>query len=325
MSSLDHEANRDDHIGGDSSENQLNNRPLDINMDNRILEEDHYVLITPARNEENNIERTIQSVIVQTLLPKRWIIVSDGSTDRTDDIVKKYLPDHPWIKLIRMPEHSDRQFAAKVNAFNAGYEIIKKEKYDIIGNLDADLSFEKNYFEFLTTKFQADPLLGVAGTPFVEDGVHYDYRFTNIEHVSGACQMFRRKCFEDIGGYIPIKGGGIDWTAVTTARMKGWKTRTFTEKQCIHHKKIGSGNSGALMAWFRQGQKDFFLGGHPLWQLFRTAYQMTKKPYVIGGFLLFWGYFGSLLCRVERSVSPELMKFHRKEQMQRLKNTFLKK
>lgn len=290
-------------------------------MDNRILR-DHYVLITPARNEENNIERTIQSVIVQTLLPKRWIIVSDGSTDRTDDIVKKYLPDHPWIKLIRMPEHSDRQFAAKVNAFNAGYEIIKKEKYDIIGNLDADLSFEKNYFEFLTTKFQADPLLGVAGTPFVEDGVHYDYRFTNIEHVSGACQMFRRKCFEDIGGYIPIKGGGIDWTAVTTARMKGWKTRTFTEKQCIHHKKIGSGNSGALMAWFRQGQKDFFLGGHPLWQLFRTAYQMTKKPYVIGGFLLFWGYFGSLLCRVERSVSPELMKFHRKEQLQRLKNTF---
>lgn len=284
-----------------------------------------YVLITPARNEENNIERTIQSVIVQTLLPKRWIVVSDGSTDRTDDIVKKYLPDHPWIELIRMPEHIDRQFAAKVNAFNTGYEILKKEKYDIIGNLDADLSFEKDYFEFLTTKFQADPLLGVAGTPFVEDGVHYDYRFTNIEHVSGACQMFRRKCFEDIGGYIPIKGGGIDWTAVTTARMKDWKTRTFTERQCIHHKKIGSGNSSTLMAWFRQGQKDFFLGGHPFWQLFRTAYQMTKKPYIIGGFLLFWGYFGSLLCRVERSVSPELMKFHRKEQMQRLKNTFIKK
>lgn len=284
-----------------------------------------YVIITPARNEENNIERTIQSVIVQTLLPKRWIIVSDGSKDRTDEIVKKYLPDHPWIELIRMPDHSDRQFAAKVNAFNAGYEIIKNEQYDFIGNLDADLSFEKDYFEFLTTKFQADPLLGVAGTPFVEDGVHYDYRFTNIEHVSGACQMFRRKCFEDIGGYIPIQGGGIDWTAVTTARMKGWKTRTFTEKQCIHHKKIGSGNSGALMAWYRQGQKDYFLGGHPLWQLFRTAYQMTKKPYVIGGLLLSWGYFLSLLCGVERSVSPELMKFHREEQMQRLKNTFIKK
>src|SRR5690606_22308649 len=109
------------------------------------------------------------------------------------------------------------------------------------------------------------------------------------------------------------------------ARMKGWKTRTFTEKQCIHHKKMGSGNSGALMAWFRQGQKDFFLGGHPLWQLFRTAYQMTKKPYVIGGGLLFWGYFWSLMSGIERPVSPELMKFHRKKQMQRLKNTFIKK
>jgi glycosyltransferase involved in cell wall biosynthesis len=231
-------------------------------MDNRISG-DHYVLITPARNEENNIERTIQSVIVQTLLPKRWIIVSDGSTDRTDDIVKKFLPDHPWIKLIRMPEHIDRQFAAKVNAFNAGYEIIKKEKYDIIGNLDADLSFEKDYFEFLTTKFQADPLLGVAGTPFVEDGVHYDYRFTNIEHVSGACQMFRRKCFEDIGGYIPIKGGGIDWTAVTTARMKGWKTRNLYRKAMYSSQENGVRQFRRPDAWFRQGQKDYFWGDTP--------------------------------------------------------------
>ena len=300
------------------------NRLLNITMNNRTVV-NNYILITPARDEEKNIERLIQSVIVQTLLPKRWIIVSDGSTDRTDEIIHKYLPDHPWIELIRMPEHRDRQFTAKVNAFNAGYQIIKNEQYDIIGNLDADLSFEKDYFEFLITKFSADPMLGVAGTPFVEEGVHYDYRFTNIEHVSGACQMFRRKCFEDIGGYIPIEGGGIDWTAVTTARMKGWKTRTFTEKQCIHHKKIGSGNSGALMSWFKHGQKDYFLGGHPLWQLFRTAYQMTKKPYVIGGLLLFSGYFWALMRGVERPVLPELMRFHREEQLQRLKKFLIKK
>ena len=137
--------------------------------------------------------------------------------------------------------------------------------------------------------------------------------------------MFRRKCFEDIGGYIPIDSGGIDWTAVTTARMKGWKTRTFTEKHSIHHKKIGSGNSGALMSWFKHGQKDYFLGGHPLWQLFRTAYQMTKNPYVIGGLLLFSGYFWALMRGVERPVSPELMRFHRKEQLQRLKKFLIKK
>jgi glycosyltransferase involved in cell wall biosynthesis len=278
-----------------------------------------YVLITPARNEEAYIEKTIQSVISQTVLPEKWVIVSDGSTDRTDEIVKQYIAENAWIELIRMPEHRDRQFAAKVHCFNAGYEKVKDVKYDIIGNLDADISFEEDYFEFLLSKFKGDQGLGVTGTPFVEDGKHYDYQFTNIEHVSGACQLFRRECFEEIRGYVPIKGGGIDWTAVTTARMKGWKTRTFTEKVCFHHKKMGTGNTSALMTSFRQGYKDYFLGGHPLWQLFRTIYQMSKKPYIIGGLLLFFGYNWAYISRVERPVSQELMEFHRREQIQRLK------
>ena len=276
-------------------------------------------MITPARNEEAYIEKTIQSVIAQTLPPSRWVIVSDGSTDRTDQIVKQYIAENAWIELIRMPEHRDRQFAAKVHCFNAGYEKVKDVKYDIIGNLDADISFGKDYFEFLLAKFAEIPELGVAGTPFVEGSSHYDYRFTNIEHVSGACQLFRRECFEEIGGYIPIKSGGIDWTSVTTARMKGWKTRTFTEKVCFHHRKIGTGNSSSLMSRFRYGQKDYFLGGHPLWEVFRGCYQMGSRPYVIGGLFLLFGYVWAFLRRVERPVSQELIKFHRAEQMQRLK------
>lgn len=281
-----------------------------------------YVLITPARNEEDYIEKTIRSVISQTLLPKKCVIVSDGSSDRTDEIVKNYLPQNPWIELIRMPERRDRQFAAKVHCFNAGYERIKDMSYDIIGSLDADISFESDYFEILLSKFLEFPRLGVAGTPFVEGSSHYDYRFTNIEHVSGACQLFRRECFEDIGGYIPIKGGGIDWTAVTTARMKGWMTRTFTEKTCFHHRKMGTGNTHPLMTWFRHGGKDYFLGGHPLWQVFRASYQMTKKPYVIGGALLFIGYVWAGITRTDRPISQELMKFHRGEQINRLKQVF---
>lgn len=283
-----------------------------------------YVLITPARNEESYIEKTIQSVISQTILPTRWVIVSDGSTDRTDEIVNKYKSDHNWIELLRMPEHRDRQFAAKVHCFKAGYERVKEMQYDIIGNLDADISFDKDYFEFLLGKFTENPDLGVAGTPFVEGSFMYDYRYTNIEHVSGACQLFRRKCFEEIGGYIPIKGGGIDWTAVTTARMKGWKTRTFTDKVCFHHRSIGTGNSSNLMARFRHGQKDYYLGGHPLWQIFRAIFQMKGKPFIIGGVILFFGYLWAFLCRVERPVPQELMKFNRGEQMQRLKKIFLK-
>jgi glycosyltransferase involved in cell wall biosynthesis len=283
-----------------------------------------YVLITPARNEEAFIERTVQSVISQTILPKKWIIVSDGSTDRTDEIVNQYLSANPWIELLRMPEHRDRNFAAKVHCFNAGYQKLKDEQYDIIGNLDADITFNEDYLEFLLNKFIENPKLGVAGTPFVEGTTHYDYRFTNIEHVSGACQLFRRECFQEIGGYIPIKGGGIDWTAVTTARMKGWKTRTFTEKTCFHHRKIGTGNSSFFMARFKDGKKDYSFGNHPLWQLFRTFYQMTKKPYIVGASFIYAGYLSGYLNKADRIVSPELMKFYRSEQMQRLKNIFLR-
>ena len=198
-----------------------------------------YVLITPARNEEAFIEGTIRSMVVQTVRPLRWIIVSDGSTDRTDEIVKRYAAEHEWIELLRMPERRDRQFAAKANAFNAGYEKLKPLTFDLIGNLDADITLPSDYYEFLLSKFNERPKLGVAGTPFVEDSTQpdkhtYAHGAANLEHVSGACQIFRRKCFEEVGGYVPIKGGAIDWIAVTTARMKGWETRTFTERVCFH-------------------------------------------------------------------------------------------
>jgi poly-beta-1,6-N-acetyl-D-glucosamine synthase len=283
-----------------------------------------YVVITPARNEERYIDRTIRSVVAQTVPPKKWIIVSDGSTDQTDQIVMRYTESCPWIELVRMPAHRDRSFAAKVQCFNAGYERLKDLEYDVIGNLDADISFEKNYFEFLIEKFAEIPELGVAGTPFVEGSVIYDYRFTNIEHVSGACQLFRRKCFEEIGGYVPIKGGGIDWVAVTTARMKGWKTLTFTEKVCFHLRGIGTGSGGQLSVWFRYGKKDYFLGNHPVWQIFRSLHQMKKRPYITRGTLILIGYLWALVNRIERPISYDLMRFLRREQMNRLREAFLK-
>jgi poly-beta-1,6-N-acetyl-D-glucosamine synthase len=283
-----------------------------------------YVLITPARNEGDFIEDTIQSVISQTLLPEKWIIVSDGSTDRTDEVVEKYLSSHFWMDLLRMPEHGERHFGSKARCFNAGYEKVRGLKYDVIGNLDADITFEPDYFEFLLDRFRESPELGVAGTPFVEESFKYDYRFTNIEHVSGACQLFRRECFEDVGGYIPIKGGGIDWTAVTTARMKGWRTRTFTEKTCLHHRKIGSYKSGVFRTNFKVGEKDYVLGNHPLWQCFRAFYQMTKRPLFLGGLSLFLGYAWAAVKGVERPISAQLIQYSRREQMTRLKKILSK-
>jgi glycosyltransferase involved in cell wall biosynthesis len=278
-----------------------------------------FVIITPAHNEEAFIKKTIESVISQTVLPTKWVIVNDGSTDRTDQIITSYLADYNWIELVHMPKHRDRTFAAKVQAFNAGLKRVNDLKYKVIGNLDADISFEKDYFKFLLSKFKEDERLGVCGTPFIEDGKHYDYRFTNIEHVSGACQMFRRECFEEIGGYVPIKGGGIDWTAVTTARMKGWKTRTFTEKKCIHHRKIGTGNNKILINELKQGQKDYYLGGHPVWQIFRSFYQMTRRPFIIRGLLILTGYLLAYLIRIKKPIPSKLVEFHRREQIDRLK------
>ena len=283
-----------------------------------------YVLVTPARNEASFIEQTIRSVIAQNVLPRKWVIVSDGSTDGTDEIIARYRADHPWIESVRMPERRDRHFGAKVQCFNAGYEKLRGVDFDVIGNLDADITFDKDYFEFLLAKLATDPKLGVTGTPFVEGTTSYDFRFTNVEHVSGACQLFRRECFEQIGGYVPVKGGGIDWIAVTTARMKGWKTRTFTERTCHHHRPMGTASAGTLKANFKLGRQDYYLGGHPAWQLFRGCYQITRRPYLVGGICLIAGYFWAWITRVPRPVSPELIRFHQHEQMQRLRRWLMK-
>jgi hypothetical protein len=131
--------------------------------------------------------------------------------------------------------------------------------------------------------------------------------------------LFRRRCFEDIGGYVPVKRGGVDHIAIITARMKGWKTRTFTEKVCLHHRSIGSAEHAVLTARFRDGVSDYALGSHPVWELFRTAYQMTARPWVAGGLMLMSGYVWAAIRRIERPVTPELVHFRRREQMHRLK------
>ena len=278
-----------------------------------------YVLITPARNEARFIELTLQSMAAQSYHPLRWVIVSDGSTDGTDDLVRKYAADNPWIDLLRMPERTERHFAGKVHAFKAGYDKAKDLNPDVVGNLDADVSIEPDHFQYLLSKFAENPDLGVGGSPFKEGSRQYDYRFSNIENVWGGCQLFRRECYEAIGGYTPVKGGGIDHIAVVSARMKGWKTRTFTDKVCLHHRGMGTAQQGALKATFRQGSKDYSLGNHPLWELFRTLYQTKNSPLLVGGLALGAGYFWSMARRADVSVSSDVVAFTRREQMQRLK------
>jgi glycosyltransferase involved in cell wall biosynthesis len=279
-----------------------------------------YVIITPARNEAEFIELTLKSVTAQTVLPLKWVIVSDGSTDDTDAIVTRYTAAHPWIELLRMPHREERHFAGKVHAFNAGYARVKDLHYDVIVSLDADISFDSEYFSFLLERLSLNGKLGLVGTPFQElSGLKYDYRFVSIEHVSGACQVFRRACFEEIGGYRPVKGGSIDHIAVISSRMKGWNTRTFTEKVCMHHRPVGTAQHGTLSSRFRGGMKDYRIGNHPLWEVFRVVYQMTKPPRCLGGLALGFGYITAWIRKADRPVPKDLVDFHRREQMQRVK------
>ena len=279
-----------------------------------------YVLITPARNEEAFIEKTLASMLKQTVLPERWVIVDDGSTDDTAEIVAPFAERTSWIEFLRREQRTERNFAGKVHAFKAGLERVQSIDYEIIGNLDADLSFDADYLAFLIRKFAEDPRLGVAGTPFTQNSGYDSTKdsFEGENHVAGGCQLFRRRCFEVIGGYVPNRVGGIDWVAVTTARMRGWKTRSYPEKRFHHYRPLGTAERNIVGSLFSYGEKDYYLGGSPIWELFRVTYRMMKPPILIGGLALLAGYCWAGLRRVKRPVSRELMQFHRHEQMQKL-------
>jgi biofilm PGA synthesis N-glycosyltransferase PgaC len=280
-----------------------------------------YVLVTPTRNEEAFIEETIESVARQTCLPLKWVIVNDGSTDSTRSRIEPFLSKHNWIELVNLPVRQERNFAAKVRAFDAGQQKVKHLNYELIGNLDSDVILDADHFEFLLNKFNDDPRLGVAGTVFREES-GYNSETDSLEgqlHVSGQCQLFRRECFADIGGYFANKAGGIDWIAVTTARMMGWKTRSFREKSFLHQRRLGTAERSAFKAAFSYGEKDYYLGGHPVWELFRVCYRMLKPPYIVEGLALGLGYGWAAVRRAKRPITRELMKFHRREQMRKLR------
>jgi glycosyltransferase involved in cell wall biosynthesis len=253
-------------------------------------------------------------------LPERWVITDDGSSDRTAEIIAAFAKKFPWITLIRNLKREGRNFGAKANAVNAALALMKDLQFDVLGNLDADTSFEPDYMEFLMQKFSADPKLGVAGTPFTQAGGYDSTKdsFEGENFVAGPIQMFRRECFREIGGYTASPAGGVDWIAVMTARLKGWTARSFSEKRFHHHRSMGTAEKGALAALFSYGQKDYYLGGSPIWQMFRVSYRAAKKPFLFGGLALLFGYVWAALRRVKRPISDELMRFNRREQMKKL-------
>lgn len=285
-----------------------------------------YVLVTAARNEEAYIEKTIQSVVDQTILPNKWVIVSDGSTDRTDEIVKQYEANHDFIQLLHRDADGSRNFGSKVYAIRAGIERFYGIQYDFIGNLDADVSFEPHYYERILARFEENPKLGIAGGVLFEPcGGKWIRQYVSLLwSVSGPIQMFRRQCYEDIGGYIPLQAGGEDATAEAMARMQRWGVRSFSDIAALHHRRTGTEKGPIFLARFHNGIVHHRNGNHPLFEVAKCLYRIIDRPYIVGSFLIIAGYCWSWIRRNEYSIPIDVIKHLRREQKKRLLSLLLK-
>ena len=282
-----------------------------------------YVLITPARNEEASIQQTIESVIRQSVLPLKWVIVSDASEDRTDEIVKQYCKSCAFLQFIRKERRLTTGFASKVEAFNTGFQIIAEEDYAYIGNLDADIILEPLYFETVLNEFRNNTNLGIAGGRVyenIDNTIHK--RKSSVTSVAGAVQLFRRACFEQVGGYIPLKNGGIDTAAEIIARSKGWEVKTLVNVPVLHAGPVRTGNGPAFKRKFLQGITHYQLGYNPLFEVVRQLYRISERP-LCSSLARLAGYFWAYLRRKEVILPHHTLQFFRKEQTGRLKKMSL--
>lgn len=282
-----------------------------------------YVLVTPARNEEATIEITIQSVLAQSVLPREWVIVSDGSTDRTDEIVRRYSSQNGFIRLLRLEKRPERNFASVVFATESGVGALQSTAYAFLGLLDADVRFKSDYFAQLMARFEMEPLLGLAGGIAVDIGEKVENYPMNPMEVPGAVQFFRRGCFEVVQPLIPVPEGGWDALTCAIARMKGYHTRAFVDLVVDHLKPRSAFQGSRLVRLWHMGERDYVLGYGPLFELMKCASRMTReRPWVIASTVWFLGYLTALLCRRKTMLSQELKGFIRQEQWQRLLSLF---
>ena len=279
-----------------------------------------YVLVTAAYNEERHIADTLRSVTDQRVLPHRWVIVSDGSTDRTDDIVDEWAARHPFIELVRVEKSAEHSFSAKVRALGRGFSRLAGLEYDFIGVLDADVSFDADYFERLLEHFANEPRLGIAGGNIEQlvDGVVVP-RIKDFGSVAGAVQFMRRECFEQTGGLPALRYGGEDAAMEITARMHGWQTRTFPELRVVHFGLVGAGAGGLLKARFKWGQMNCDLGYHPAFQIARAVYRAKERPYVLGSLAELAGFAVTKVQSPQPSIDPDVVRFLRREQLDKLR------
>jgi poly-beta-1,6-N-acetyl-D-glucosamine synthase len=265
-----------------------------------------YVVVSPAKDESQYIESTLKSVVAQTILPVRWIIVDDGSSDNTAEIVRRYSQQHRWIQLLQLPRRNVRNPGpAGVYAFVAALEALGQVEYDFLVKLDSDLELPLNYFEIALKRFEDDPRLGIASGTYLEN---WDETWEPIVmpeyHAAGASKIMRRKCFEDFGGFAPTLG----WDTIDEirAQMKGWKTCHFQDIQFKHLRHEGEG-TGILKTCKDNGEIYYLLGGGFGFFLLKILHRSLswKKPYALKSMAMLSGYLHPLLKGIPRIVTKE--------------------
>lgn len=277
----------------------------------------NYIVITPARNEDEYIGKTLKSMVKQTILPVEWIIVNDGSTDNTAVIIEEYMKDYPWIKKIDNPPKEHTPGAGVVKAFYTGFSRRQTNGFDFVVKLDADLSFEPHYFEFQLKQFDKNPTLGITS------GVTYEIKNNELvrdrmpeDHTRGAAKMYRKEVLDEIGG-IPLVLG---WDTIDElkAQMAGWKTRSYRELVLTHYKPIGFKQKKVLKRETLAGERLNYLGYHPLFALMKCGYKIFQKPYLIGGMLMTVGYLHALVARKPTVNDKDMIDYLRRKQVRRM-------
>jgi biofilm PGA synthesis N-glycosyltransferase PgaC len=288
-----------------------------------------YVLITAAYNEEKQIEQTIKSVLQQKILPKRWIIISDGSTDKTDSIIKNYASRYPFIIYDRQEKIQssnsiiDQTSYAKARVMNRAIHHLKNINYDFIGNLDADITFGPEYYESIIEKMNANTRLGIAGGGaynILKDGTLSRGGFIQPDFVGGPVQFLRIGCFKDIDRYPSY--GHDDVLTTCIARMKGWEVRCFPEIRAYHHGMPGNSIREKVPICFRMGQMDYIMGALYLFMIGRCLIRMFQKPYVLAGLSMFAGFCWAAIKKKKSRIPEDLKRFLRTDQKRKIKESF---
>ncbi len=280
-----------------------------------------YVVISPCRNEEQYMRRTLDSVVAQTVRPDRWIIVDDGSTDATPQILSEYAAKYDWIRVVLKTDRGHRAVGpGVVEAFYAGYDCITPSDYTYLCKLDLDLELPNRYFESLMNRMEADSrIASCSGKAYFEDAAGQMVSENISDDMSlGMTKFYRVAAFEALGGFVrEVMWDGID---CHKARMLGWKAVSWDvpELRFNHLRAMGSSQKGIFTGRRRHGFGQYYMGTGPLFLLASAVNKMRQKPYILGGLAIVQGYFGAMLRGAERHGDPELRRFIQRYQRRAL-------